>query len=60
MNEIIKDNKKIEDMIQVIRGVQVILDSDLAVFTIVLMVLRRLIKRLIDIVIDFQVILCFK
>lgn len=31
MNEIIKDNKKIEDMIHVIRGVQVIMDSDLAI-----------------------------
>ena len=31
MNEIIKDNKKIEDMIHVIRGVQVIMDSKVTV-----------------------------
>ena len=30
MNEIIKENKNIEDMIYEVRGVQVMLDSDLA------------------------------
>ena len=32
MNEIIKENKNIEDMIYEVRGVQVMLDSDLAKF----------------------------
>ena len=32
MYEILNDNKKIEDMIHVIRGVQVLLDSDLVIF----------------------------
>ena len=60
MNEIVvAEDVRIEDMIHVIRGLQVILDRDLACITSVLMVLKILTKRLNVILKSFQVTLCF-
>ena len=49
MNNLIKDEVNIEGLIYEIRGVQVMLDSDLANFMSVLTVQRQLIKQLKDI-----------